>query len=477
MRFIPQSMLGRTLAIVIGCLILLQIAGGVIHYREWQRFTENAERSKLIEHIATYVQWMNSATPIQRELLLRTNRYAGIRAWQSRRSLLRENNDWFGVESFVQDRLASALGDVQKSRIRVDDRPPRFKPSQREDDDHYEHKEHDDDDHYRNKEWQAQKRQLYLERSKRPSLLVSVHLDDGNWLNIKVPFEREAPSRFFPSLLPLTLLTLAIALIASFIVKSANKPLAKMAKAADELGKDVNAPPIEEKGPKEVREAAAAFNRMQIRLRRFVQDRTHMLAAISHDLRTPITRMKLRAEFIDDDELRDKMLNDLDEMETMIAATLAFARDDVAHEDVSQIDLAALVESLCEDMRESGQNVTYSGLEELSFKGRPVGLKRAIGNLVGNAIKYAQGCEVTLTLKEDRIALCVRDDGPGIPEEQLEDVFRPFKRVEESRNKETGGVGLGLAVVRSVAHVHGGTVSLTNRKEGGLEATILLPLA
>merc|ERR1711879_943494 len=134
-------------------------------------------------------------------------------------------------------------------------------------------------------------------------------------------------------------------------------------------------PPMSEEGPREVREAAHAFNEMQTRLRRFVQDRTNMLAAISHDLRTPITRMKLRAEFVEDDEQRDKMLSDLNEMEAMIKATMAFARDDVAHEAVSSMDLAALVESLCEDRREMGGDVTYIGPDELPFKGRPMGLK------------------------------------------------------------------------------------------------------
>jgi signal transduction histidine kinase len=250
-----------------------------------------------------------------------------------------------------------------------------------------------------------------------------------------------------------------------------------MAKAAERLGRDVNARPMDdESGPKEVREAARAFNDMQTRLRRFVQDRTHMLAAISHDLRTPITRMRLRAEFVEDDQQRDKMLADLDEMESMISATMAFARDDVANEAVSQIDLAALVESLCEDMREMGGDVTYEGPDELSFKGRPFGLKRAVNNLIGNALKYASQCTVKLEQIDQQVIIYVVDNGSGIPDEELDEVFRPFRRVEASRNKETGGVGLGLAVVRSVAHAHGGTATLQNVDNGGLEAKIVLPL-
>lgn len=446
MRFIPQTMLGRTLAIVIGGILLVQILGGILHYREWQEFSENAERTKLIERMATYVQWMNAASPLQREFLLRTKRLYKMRAWQSSQPSIEEANNWFGVESFVRNRLADTLGDVDKARIRVEEIPPR-------------------PPHHH----QGDKRRW------RPRLLVAVQLDDGAWLNMQLPSIGLDERPFFPFIGPLTIMTLIVALFAVLIMRTANKPLARMAKAAERLGRDVNAPPMNEDGPREVREAAHAFNDMQTRLRRFVQDRTHMLAAISHDLRTPITRMKLRAEFVEDEEQRDKMLADLDEMESMIAATLSFARDDVANEAVSDLDLAALVESLCEDMGEGEGNVTYHGPEELAYKGRPVGLKRAVSNLIGNALKYAGECEVHLSSKEGQIILSVLDTGPGIPEEELDDAFRPFRRVETSRNKETGGVGLGLAVVRSVAHAHGGTAELFNRTEGGLEAKLVLP--
>ncbi len=472
MRFIPQTMLGRTLAIVIGCIILVQVLGGVVHYREWKNFSEDAERSKLIERMATYVQWMNAASPLQREFLLRSNRFSGMRAWQSKKASVHDEDDWFGIEGFVRTRLSETLGGIDKKRIRVDDDPkpppPRFRGRGR---DHDDHDDDDDEEH-----WKGKKRHFYKGNPDFAFVLVAVQLDDGVWLNMRVPFERFGPPRFFPFIMPLLIMTLIVVGVSAFIARRANKPLSRMAKAAERLGRDVNAPPMKEDGPREVREAATAFNDMQTRLRRFVQDRTHMLAAISHDLRTPITRMRLRAEFVEDDQQREKMLADLDEMETMIKATMAFARDDVANEAVSQVDLAALVETLCEDMREVGKDVTYEGLDELSFKGRPMGLKRAVDNLIGNALKYGTKCSVSILQEETKVIICVSDDGPGIPEAELEEVFQPFKRVEASRNKETGGVGLGLAVVRSVAHAHGGTAELENRPEGGLEARLILPL-
>jgi len=475
-RFVPQTMLGRTLAVLIGGILLVQILGGIIHYREWQIFSENAERSKLIERMATYVQWMNAATPLQREFLLRSRKSNSIRAWQSTKSILEKHDEWFGIEVLVRDRLSEALGGIEKKRIRVDDDPKRGKGRQRNRD----RADFDDDD--KDDHWKEMRRHMFKGRSQGAKcglcLLVSVELDDGAWLNMRVPYEGFKPPRFIPFIGPLLILTLIVALVSIWMMRGANKPLSLMAKAAERLGRDVNAPPMNEgSGPREVREAARAFNEMQTRLRRFVQDRTHMLAAISHDLRTPITRMRLRAEFVEDDQQREKMLSDLSEMEAMIKVTMAFARDDVANEPVSSLDIASLVESVCEDSREMGNDVVYQGSEELFFSGRPVGLKRAISNLIENALKYAGACEVTLNVDQGKLTLSVFDAGPGMAENELEEVFRPFTRVETSRNKETGGVGLGLAVVRSVAHAHGGMASLHNRSTGGLEARLVLPLA
>lgn len=473
MRLIPQTMLGRTLCVLIGGILLVQVLGGIVHYREWQSFSENAERSKLIERMATYVQWMNTATPMQREFLLRSRQSNSMRAWQSTKSILHEHADWFGVEALVRERLSEALGGIDKKRIRVDDDPKGAERRRKKDDDH----DDDDDDDDRDGHWKEMRRHMFQDRRSQPIILVSVQLDDTAWLNMRVPYEGFKPPRFLPFIGPVLFLTFIVGLIAIVMMGRANKPLSRMAKAAERLGRDVNAPPMDEdSGPREVREAATAFNEMQTRLRRFVQDRTHMLAAISHDLRTPLTRMRLRAEFVEDDQQRVKMLADLEEMESMIAATMAFARDDVANEGVSKLDIATLVESICEDACETGGDVSYEGADALSFQGRPIGLKRAISNLVANALKYAGACQVVLKVEGDKLTVSVFDQGPGIAQDELEDVFRPFRRVETSRNKETGGVGLGLAVVRSVAHAHGGTASLHNRKEGGLEARLILPL-
>jgi signal transduction histidine kinase len=195
-----------------------------------------------------------------------------------------------------------------------------------------------------------------------------------------------------------------------------------------------------------------------------------MIAAISHDLRTPITRLKLRAEFVDDEEQRLKMLSDLDEMETMIAATLAFARDDAAREARREIDLAELLEELCHEF-----GASYDGPKSLVVIAGASGLKRAFVNLLDNAHKYGANSRLALLAKDGHLTVTIEDDGPGIPEAELEQVFAPFYRVETSRNRSTGGTGLGLAVARSAIRAHGGDIHLANRKTGGLKVTVLLP--
>ncbi|TVR97252.1 MAG: HAMP domain-containing protein [Rhodospirillales bacterium] len=270
--------------------------------------------------------------------------------------------------------------------------------------------------------------------------------------------------------------TLVIALSASvWAVRWASRPLTTLAAAAQRLGLDIGAPPLSEQGPREVRLASCAFNEMQGRLQGFVRDRTQMLAAISHDLRTPITRMRLRAELMDDPDQRRKMLSDLAEMETMIAATLSFARDDPARESPKPLDLAALLQSLVADAADAGAAATYDGPAHVAFTGRPTALRRAFDNLIRNALAYGGCARVTAMAAEDTVTVAVADDGPGIPPEERERVFEPFYRIEGSRSRDTGGVGLGLAVVRSAVRAHGGEVALDPGPSGGLTVTVTLP--
>jgi signal transduction histidine kinase len=277
-------------------------------------------------------------------------------------------------------------------------------------------------------------------------------------------------------------MTFAAGLLILWAVRRLTRPVRALAEAAERLGRDVNAPPLPEAGPSEVATAAHAFNTMAARIRRFVGDRTQMLAAIGHDLRTPITRLRLRAEFMDDDEQRRKMLADLDEMEAMVAATLAFARDDAAAEPTVAVDIAALCRTVLDEAADAhpdlAEAIAYQGPERLVAQVRPVAMKRAIANLVGNALAYGSAARLTLAPPGPparMLRLAIEDDGPGIPLSELESVFQPFRRLETSRNRETGGTGLGLPIARNIFRAHGGDVVLRNRPGGGLVALATLP--
>ena len=312
------------------------------------------------------------------------------------------------------------------------------------------------------------------------SVTIGYRFPDSGWLILQMPVPPSRPWHSPTFLLAFVLMTLAAAALSFWAVRRLTGPVATLAAAAERLGRDVNAAPLPEDGPDEVARAAVAFNTMASRIRRFVQDRTFLLSAIGHDLRTPITRLKLRAEFIDDDELRDKFLSDLDELDTMVSATLAFGRDTADAEPAVALDLSSLLRTVldeCADARpESAENLAFDGAEHLTLHGRSVALKRAFANLIGNAVKYGGSARVKLAPPTNgMIAVTVEDDGPGVPPDQLERVFDPFYRVEDSRNRETGGTGLGLPIARNIFRAHGGDVTLGNRAEGGARATVTLP--
>jgi signal transduction histidine kinase len=258
-------------------------------------------------------------------------------------------------------------------------------------------------------------------------------------------------------------------------VRWVTRQLKALADAAEELGKDINRPPLEEKGPLEVMRAARAFNTMQSRLAGYIRDRMRVLAAMSHDLKTPVTRLRLRSELLDDAQLRAKFTADLQEMEAMVASTLDFMRGMESGEAARPVDIMALLESLQADMAEMGGKVIIHGQSFAPYPGQPQALKRCLANLVDNAIKYGGSATVVVDDSEGRLQLRISDEGPGLAPEELEKVFEPFYRVEGSRNRDSGGSGLGLTIARNIAQSHGGSLILRNRAAGGLEAVLVLP--
>lgn len=307
-------------------------------------------------------------------------------------------------------------------------------------------------------------------------LRASVRLNDGQWLNFSTAVPEGESLWSIKTVLSLLLMAVGVILISVWVIRRVTRPLRVFTAASQRLGKDVAAPPLVVSGSSELQEAVDAFNEMQQRLRRLVENRTRMLAAISHDLRTPITLLRLRAETVVDADERARMQGTLDEMEAMISSTLSFAREDAVDETVERVNLTALVGSICDDMTDTGYRVEFDGEGQLVHECRPGALKRALTNLIENAVKFGGSANVKLRKTDSAVEIVVEDDGPGIPEAELGLVFSAFYRVEKSRNPESGGVGLGLSVVQSVIDKHGGEIELSNRAEGGLRARIVLPL-
>jgi signal transduction histidine kinase len=305
--------------------------------------------------------------------------------------------------------------------------------------------------------------------------VVQVGLTDGTLVTFDTSLstaDASIPRRVATNLAILLVTVVVLSLVA---VRWVTRPLTTLAAAAESLGEDINRPPLAEGGPTEVRRAAKAFNTMQSRLARFINDRTRVLAAMSHDLKTPLTRIRLRAELIDDAQVRGKFLKDVEEMQSMIAQALDFMRDATSKEPSQPLDVMALLESMQDDYREAGHPFEVRGSAKDTYAGRPLALRRCLANLVDNAIRYGRAATVEVEERPGEIAIRVLDEGPGIPEADLERPFEPFFRVEASRSRETGGTGLGLGIARNIARAHGGDITLRNRPEGGLEATITLP--
>ncbi len=432
MRLVPDSLAGRTLLVLIGGLFTALLASiAVLVFLDRLLGADAMRYPRLIERMASIAESVNSVPAAARpELLAELSggrleaRWApelapparGPRGWRARH---------------VERDLRQALGRVPRGQIAVD---------------------HDDG-----------------------RTLVWMRLDDGTWLNLAFGRDWFGPLWVLRFVLALAVLTAGITLLAIWAARRVTVPLSRFAAAATALGSDVGAPPLAEAGPRELRQAAHAFNAMQARIRRLLADRTQMLAAIAHDLRTVLTRLRLRAEFIDDAEQQRKAIADLDAMGAMLNEAMALARDESAEETRIETDLAALVHALCADLADAGQPVRYEGPDRLVYACRPMALSRALTNLIDNAVRYGGGAEVTLTGTEHAVEISVADRGPGIPAEQRERVFAPFYRLEPSRSRATGGTGLGLAVARSIVRRHGGEITLADRPGGGLLVRTNLP--
>ncbi|MDQ7733975.1 ATP-binding protein [Halomonas sp. SpR1] len=323
---------------------------------------------------------------------------------------------------------------------------------------------------------------LLMEPLSPPILVVQLELAPDTWLYVAtllgVPDIFSGYRWLSEERLLVGLLVLLSVLALSFLgISSVTRPLARLSRAAHQLGDDLDMPPLKESGPKEVAATAAAFNRMQRRIREQIEERERLFSAISHDLKTPLTRMRLRAEMLDDDYQRERFCASLDELDSLVKGALASVKGLDLHEEPAPVSLASLLGELGEELSLQGGQVTIekNSPPVAPLIAKPMALKRCLANLLENAVFYGKQADVALIDWGSAVTLHIRDHGPGIPEEQLGRVFSPFVRLEPSRSRHTGGSGLGLGIARHIARAHGGDITLANHADGGLVVTLILP--
>lgn len=305
--------------------------------------------------------------------------------------------------------------------------------------------------------------------------LISVKLPDATWANVSLLAYDRAQSGGHGTLLSTTVMALGVLALSMVIAGWLTRPIRRMATAVRTLRPGDHAAKLPETGPREVRDLAVAFNDMQARISQLIEQRTRALAAVSHDLRTPLTRLKLRLEDLGRSDTTAAMAADVTELEQMIDATLSYLKGGTEEEAPRQLDLAALLRTLTDEAGDMGQDVSLTGPHSLVIRGRRLALKRGFSNLVQNAVKYGNRARIAVAVASDSVTVHIDDDGPGIPPDQLGLVLEPFVRLETSRNRETGGVGLGLTIAHASIAADGGSLDLANRPDGGLRVAVTLP--
>jgi len=461
-RFLPQSLFGQTVLILLAGLIVSHVVGSWFYAADREQAVRAVGGFATAQRIANLTRLVQDTPRDARQRLVEGISDQGFRVSLSAEPLARltvEDDDEpaaAAIKNFLIGELS--LGSDRQPRVWTPPtRGPPFGP------------------------WRMMRHGPMMHGfaafAAFRDLQVAIPLSDGQWLSFATSLPAGGPAYSAQFLLSMGIMALIILAVSVWAVRRVTAPLAALATAAERLGQDVNAPPLPETGTTETRQAARAFNDMQTRLRSLIENRTRLLAAISHDLRTPLTLLRLRAETVENAGERDKMLSTIAEMDSLIGTTLQFAREESSSEPRQLTDLTALVRSVVDEMADAGHPVRMQPAASTRYSCQPAALKRAVRNLLDNAVKYGKAGSVGLHETARSIEITVDDDGPGIPEAELKRVLEPFYRLEESRSRETGGVGLGLAITQSIVQAHGGNLILSNRPTGGLRASIVLALA
>ena len=472
-RLVPDSLFWRLILVLFAGLLVSQLISMVINYEDRDQLLSRTTGRQSAQRITDTVQLLDLLNPSER------NRIVSMVNVPPQRVTLRQTPIVVGDEDtkstsvqLFSSMLLDELGADRQIRVAQTESTTAVVDMTQQ------HGMGRGMGHGRRRMMQQQEYDMaddHSEQSTGISFLVQVQLLDGQW----VAFDTYTPKT--PAVLPLRLLVtlsifLIVVLLLSFVaVRWLTRPLHQLANAADALGRDINQQPLPETGPVEIRQAAHAFNLMQQRLKHFIQDRTHIFAAMSHDLKTPITRLRLRAEMLDDDEQRERFERDLKEMEFMVTEALDFMKGLDTKQQQQPVNMMALLESVQADYVDAGKTVTITGTSTLPFMGFAPLLKRALVNLLDNAIFYGHQAHIIIEDNEQFLTIRIQDEGSGIAEAEQDKAFEAFYRLEHSRNRETGGTGLGLTIARNITQTHGGEISLSNRPQGGLEVVLVLP--
>jgi len=463
MRLMPRTLFGRTLLVLAAGLLLTQAASVLFNLFDRGSAVYRLTATQIAARIAQNARILDRLPPGDRHHVLEAidGRHLRVHLAERLEPLSKGYAEHDPYEALFLEALRSQLGAPWSMSVEITPAPqPHAAPGVRSPATPLE-------------AWLA--RHFYYLLPASYNLVAQLVLKDGSVAVFSAAVPQEPLSRL-ESLVPQLLLLVVVSFaLAGLLVYMTTRPLGRLARAADEIGKNPDGPDIAESGPSEIRRVIGAFNRMQRRVREHLRERTQLLGAISHDLKTPITRLRLRSEMLADPEVGAKMQRDLGEMEAMVNATLEFFRGLDAEPRRQPVDVDALVGSVADDRRDIGQTLLVRGVARAPYTAHPQALRRCLDNLVENAVRYAGSAEIELDDSPERLRIAVRDHGPGIPAAELQRVFEPYYRLESSRNPGSGGVGLGLSIARNIARWHGGDIELGNAIGGGLVATIVLP--
>jgi signal transduction histidine kinase len=465
MRVLPRTLIGSTLLVLAAGLVLAQIASLGVNLFDRGGAVYRMGARHLAVRIAETARILNRLPPPERSKVAEEMTSNSLRLSLSREPFEADHGyaELDQYEAAFASQIQRAIGAPWRTRVEITTLPKSRRTAGA-----------DPPPHGALELWVA--RNFYFLLPEPFVVVAQVDLEDGTTAVFLGQVPQEPLGRLVrlvPSLLLWVLIFFALAAVA---VRLITRSLDRLARAADRLGADPEGPAIEESGPTEVRRVIRAFNRMQAQVRGYVLERTRLLGAVSHDLKTPLTRLRLRAELLPDPQLRAKFVRDVTDMEAMAASALDFARGLGTEAQRQAVDVGALIDSVSEEWRETGGEITVEGAPRAPLSAHPEALRRCLNNLIENALRYGRQAHLRVEDDADALLVAVRDEGPGIPEAELERVFEPFFRLEPSRNRASGGAGLGLSIARNIARWHGGDVKLRNRAGGnGLIAELWLP--